>query len=112
MHPVEDPHQYQLQVRELTELLRDDDSMADLREILATKGLQASKTVLASLIGGEDNRDHGVIITPDQKCIFFETDADDSLAKWETVDDPATLANAFGDAPMVALSMLRNGEIS
>jgi hypothetical protein len=112
MHPDEDPHQYQLQVRELTELLRDDESMADLREILTAKGLDASKTVLAALTGGEDNWDHGVIITPDQKCVFFETDADDSLVRWETIDDPATLVNAFGDAPSVALSMMRNGEIS
>lgn len=103
---------FRQQVRELTDLLRQSPSMAYFRDILATKGLPASKTILAGLIDSEDNSQYGVIITAAQECIVFETAGDDSLIKWETVKDPSTLTDDFGDAASVGLSMLRNGEIS
>jgi hypothetical protein len=62
----------QLEVRELTGLLRHDASFADLRDALASKGLPASVAILAGLIEGEDESRYGAVLTPGLECIVFE----------------------------------------
>lgn len=69
MNADDDPHQ----VRELTDLLRQDDSMAGLRQVLTDKGLSPSATILAGLIDSEDNSEYGVILTADQRCLTGST---------------------------------------
>lgn len=101
----------QLEVRELTGLLRRDDSFAGLRDLLAVKGIPASAAVLAGLIEGEDLTSYGVILTPDRECVVFETAPDDSLIRWEVVDDPETLADSF-QAVLAGIAMVRAGQIS
>ncbi|MDZ5446532.1 hypothetical protein U2F26_28055 [Micromonospora sp. 4G57] len=63
MHETE--AELRLEVSELTELLREDSDFADLRNLLAARGLHASEVLLAGLIGGEDNSQYGVFITAD-----------------------------------------------
>jgi hypothetical protein len=41
------------EVREFTELLRHEDSSANIRGVLAANGLDASRTILAGLIDGK-----------------------------------------------------------
>ena len=84
-----------LEVRELTGLLRHADSFAGLRGALASKGIPASEVILAGLIESEDESRYGVMLTPGQECILFETARDDSLTRWEIIDDPRTLGNDF-----------------
>src|SRR5215471_5022536 len=107
------PTQEQLEqeVKELTDLLRNDDTFADLRDILAAKGLSASQTLLAGLIEGEDESRYGVILTAERHCVLFETDPDDSLIRWEIIEDPDTLTTDF-EAVGVGIAMQRGGEIS
>ena len=100
-----------LEVRELTDLLRRHDSFAGFRNMLAAKGIPASVSVLAGLIEGEDERRFGVILTPaGQECALFETARDDSLIRWETIDDPRTLGYAF-QAVLAGIAMVRAGQI-
>ena len=80
-----------LEVRELTGLLRLADSFAGLRGALASKGIAASEVILAGLIESEAERRYGVIVTPGQDRVLFETARDDSLILWEIIDDPRTL---------------------
>jgi hypothetical protein len=101
----------QLEVRELTDLLRRDDSFAHLRDMLAAKEIPASATILAGLIEREDLSSYGVILTPRKECVLFETAPDDSLIRWEVIDDPETLTNAF-QAVLVGVAMVRAGQIS
>jgi hypothetical protein len=103
--------QLQLEVRELTDLLRTDDAFADLREVLTAKGLSPSDTILAGLLDGEDESSYGVIITSDGECIRFETAPDSSLMTWDVIQDLDTLADDFR-APSVAMAMKRDGTIS
>jgi hypothetical protein len=100
----------QQEVRELTEILRDESS-TELQALLASKGLRASETVLAGMIWGEDGSEFGALLTKSEQCIVFETAPDGSLIRWETVDDPGTLTYAF-QAVSVGLSMMRSGQIS
>jgi hypothetical protein len=101
----------ELEVRELTDLLRHDDSSANIRDLLAAKDLDASTTILAGLIDGIDGSRYGVVLTRSQKCIAFEMAPDDSLMRWEIVDEPDALTSAF-QAVSVGISMLRSGQIS
>jgi hypothetical protein len=59
----------QLEVRELTDLLRHHESFAGFRDTLASKGIPASAAILAGLIESKDERRYGVILTPGQECI-------------------------------------------
>lgn len=85
----------ELEVRELTDLLRHADSSANIRDVLAAKGLAASRTILAGLIDGMDGSRYGVVLTPSQECIVFEMAPDDSLVKWEIIDEPGSLTADF-----------------
>jgi hypothetical protein len=100
-----------LEVRELTDLLRHHDSFAGFRDTLAAKGIPASVAILAGLIEGEDERRFGVILTAGQECVLFETARDDSLIRWEIIDDPRALGYAF-QAVLVGIAMVRAGQIS
>ena len=100
-----------LEVRELTGLLRHHDSFAGFRDTLVAKGIPASVAVLAGLIEGEDERRFGVILTAGQECVLFETARDDSLIRWEVIDDPRALGHAF-QAVLVGIAMVRAGQIS
>jgi hypothetical protein len=99
------------EVRELTDLLRHADSFAGLRGALASKGIPASAAILAGLVEGKAERRYGVIVTPGQDCVLFETARDDSLIRWEIIDDPQTLGYAF-EAVLVGIAMVRGGQIS
>jgi hypothetical protein len=101
----------QLEVRELTDLLRHHDSFAAFRDTLAAKGIPASVAILTGLIEGEDERRLGAILTPGQECVLFETARDDSLIRWEIIDDPRTLGYAFS-AVLAGIAMVRAGHIS
>jgi hypothetical protein len=101
----------ELEVRELTDLLRHEDSSANIRDLLAAKGMAASTTILAGLIDGEDGSRYGVIVTASQECVLFEMAPDDSLLRWETIDEHDALAAGF-QALSVGISMVRSGQIS
>lgn len=108
-HPPEEL--LRLEVRELTDLLRHDGSFAGLRDTLAAKGIPASAAILAGLIESADGRRYGVILTPGQECVLFETARDDSLIRWEIIDDPRTLGHDF-QAVLTGIAMVRAGQIS
>jgi hypothetical protein len=99
------------EVRELTDLLRTEGSFARIRDVLAAKGMTASRTILAGLIDGEDGSQYGVILTASRECIVFEIAPDRSLVRWEIIDEPDDLASSF-QAVSVGISMLRSGRIS
>jgi hypothetical protein len=101
----------ELEVRELTGLLRHEDSCANIRDLLTAKGLDASRTILAGLIDGMDGGQYGVVLTPSQECIVFEIAPDDSLMRWEIVDEADALTSAF-QAVSTGISMVRSGQIS
>ncbi|GAA0484532.1 hypothetical protein Ade02nite_87740 [Paractinoplanes deccanensis] len=99
------------EVTEWTEWLRDDEDFADLRDLLAAKGLSPSETILAGLINGEDNSRYGVFLTPGDKCIVFETTGDDKVTRWEEVRDAKPLAKDFR-ALETAIALKRDGDIA
>jgi len=103
----------QLEVRELTGLLRHDRSFTGLRDMLAARGVPASAAILAGLISGVDLSRYGVILTPGRECVVFETapGPGDSLVRWEVIDQPETLSGDF-DAVLVGIAMVRDGRIS
>jgi hypothetical protein len=84
------------EVCELTDLLRTDDSFADLRAALISKGVNPAEVVLAGLIESEEEDSYAVLVKPDLECIRFEVARDNSVTLWETVDDLASLAGSFG----------------
>jgi hypothetical protein len=104
--PLEE--QLQQEVRELTDLLRNDDTFADLRDALAAKGLSASETILAGLIESEDESLYGVIITANEECVRFESAPNGRLTRWEIIKDPDALTDDF-QAVSVGIAMKRGG---
>jgi hypothetical protein len=51
-----------------------------------------------------------VVLTPGRECVLFETAPDRSLIRWEIIDDPQTLTNAF-QALLVGIAMVRAGQV-
>ena len=102
--------QFQQEVRELTHLLRNADSFADLRVALAAKEVSASETILAVLIEDEDESRYGVLVTAKQECVRFECAPDGWLTRWEIIQDPEALT-ADVQAVAVGIAMKRGGEI-
>ncbi len=99
------------EVRELTDLLRNDASFADLRTALGAKGLSAAETILAGLIVGEDESQYGVFVTANQECVRFESAPNGWLTRWELIDHPAALTADF-PAVSVGIAMKRGGDIA
>jgi hypothetical protein len=100
----------QQEVRELTKLLRQADSFANLRDVLVAKGSPASGTILVGLIEGEDESRCGVILTAGQECIRFETAPDGSLTTWQIINELDALMSDF-QAVSAGISMMRSGQI-
>ena len=100
-----------LEVRKLTELLRGDSAFADLRNLLAARGLHASEVDLAGLIEGEDNSQYGVFIPADAQCFLFEIGPSNELIRWERIEDVDALARDFS-AVSVGIAMRRTGELA
>ncbi|GAA3388384.1 hypothetical protein [Cryptosporangium minutisporangium] len=98
------------EVEELTELLREDSDFGDLRTLLRAHGMHESDVILAGLIGGEDNRQDGVFIDADLRCIRFEIDSAGRGARWEETD-VESLAQYFG-AVAIGLAMRRAGDLA
>jgi hypothetical protein len=103
--------QLRQEVRELTDLLRTDGSFADLRDVLAARGLLVSQTLLAGLIEGEDEHQYGVFITAGLELVRFEIGRNAQLISWKIVDDPDVLAEDFASAA-IGITMKRAGQIS
>jgi hypothetical protein len=90
------------EVRELTDLLRNAASFADLRAALAAKGLSAAETILAGLIVGENESQYGVFVTANQECVRFESAPNGWLTRWELIDHPAALTADRKSPPQAA----------
>jgi hypothetical protein len=103
--------QLRQEVSELTDLLRNDDSFADVRAVLAKKGLSASGVILAGFLESVDERTHGVIITQGDACIQFECERTGTLSRWEVVENPEDVTYKFEALPM-GIAMKQRGEIS
>src|SRR5438046_2196915 len=101
----------ELEVRELTDLLRHADSLEGLRQALTDRGLIVSETILAGLIESEDESRLGVLLTSSGECVLFEANREDSFTQWEPIVDITSLEDGF-DAVSVALSMQRLGRIT
>jgi hypothetical protein len=86
------------------------DSFTDLRDTLAAQGIPASAAIPAGLIESEDESRYRVILTPGQECVLFETAPDGSLIRWEIINEPRTLTNAF-EAVLVGIAMVRADQI-
>jgi hypothetical protein len=93
-----------LEVKELTEMLRADDTFADLRAALTAHHMQLEDYLLGGLIDGEDGSSYGVLVGRDGVCTVFEEVKGGEFVRWERVEDPESLASAFG-AVNVAISL-------
>jgi hypothetical protein len=80
-----------LEVEELTELLRSDNTFSDLRAALTAHHMQLEDYLLGGLIDGEDNSSYGVLVGRDGVCTVFEILGDGEVIRWERVEDPASL---------------------
>jgi hypothetical protein len=94
----------QLEVEDLTELLRTDDALADLRAVLISHGMRPEDVLLGGLIEGEDESSYGVFVASDGACTVFETVRSGEVIRWERVEEPSTFRSAFG-AIDVAVSL-------
>ena len=97
------------EVRELTELLRNDALFANLRHALSVHGLHASDVILAGFVTTDDESEHGVFLTTDLAGIRFELGRNGSVVRWDAVDEPDTLTEFF-PAVSVGIAMMRSDE--
>ncbi len=96
--PAFNPHRLRQEVRELTELLRNEAGWADLRAALASKNLSPENLVLAGFFEDSDGNEFGVLITSNEEIIEYERKTDgrpDEFTKWRAVADASELLSTF-----------------
>jgi hypothetical protein len=81
-----------LEVEELTELLRTDRSLADLRAALTTRHLRPEDVVLGGLTESEAETMWGVFVDGAGECTVFKILRNGNVVRWDRVEDPSSLA--------------------
>lgn len=105
--PTFDEADLRLEIEELTDLLRNDATWANLREILREKGFDPATTLLASFMEDEECNEYGVLVTREKRVIEYQRcmiNGQDNSASWVTVDitnRPERLA----DYPQVPIAL-------
>lgn len=97
------------EVQELTQLLRDDASFADLRRALVSRGMSPEHVLLAGLIGGEDCRSYGAFVDTDGDCTMFELADSGEVIRWERVAGPEALGHDFTAVATAVAMVSRKG---
>jgi hypothetical protein len=82
-----------LEVEELTELLRTDRSLADLRAALATRHLRPEDVVLGGLTESEAETMWGVFVNRAGECTVFKILRNGLVVRWDRVEEPSSLAS-------------------
>jgi hypothetical protein len=82
-----------LEVEELTEQLRTDQSLADLRAALTTRHLRPEDVVLGGLTESEEETMWGVLVNRVGECTAFKILRDGQVVRWDRVEDPSSLAS-------------------
>lgn len=98
------------EVVELTTLLRNDQHFKDLRRLLATRGHDADRVVLAGLIDSEENSSLGVFVLRDGTCVLFERAGDGTLLRWVEPAGRGDWEDSF-EAVEVAVAMVKAGQL-
>src|SRR5262252_8836625 len=93
--PIEEEEELRLEVEELTELLRTDQGMADLRAALTTRHLRPEDVVLGGLVESEAETMWGVFVNRAGECTVFKILRDGQVVRWDRVEDPSSLASQY-----------------
>jgi len=94
----------QQEVEELTDLLRNDEILADLRALLVKAGHEPTIVLLAGFLENAEGFQGGVIVTSEREVYEFERDVSqtDSFQRWEKVDNISALLDTY-PAVLIAL---------
>ena len=84
-----------LEVEELTELLRTDRSLADLRAALTTRHLRPEDVVLGGLTESEEETMWGVFVNRAGECTVFKILRNGQVVRWDRIEDPSLLAHQY-----------------
>jgi hypothetical protein len=97
------------EVRELTDLLRNDPNWADLRVALTQRGFQQDQIMLAGFMEDENHNEWGVFVTTEGRVYQYERNTarrnPPGFEKLSQVDDIATTTRSF-ECVAVALRLL------
>jgi len=86
------------EVEELTEMLRHEEILADLRALLREKGQNPDELLLAGFLENADGLEAGVIITPHREVFEFERSAvgrSTGFLRWLKVADVSVLLDTY-----------------
>lgn len=106
---MEDELLLKQEVQELTALLHNAPECEDLRRLLARRGHDPSRVVLAGLVEGDEELSYGVFILPSRTCVLFETAANERVLRWVEPATPRDWEDTFG-AVEVGVAMVASGE--
>ena len=84
-----------LEVEELTEQLRTDQSLADLRAALTTRHLRPEDVVLGGLTESEAETMWGVFVNRAGECTVFKILRNGQVVRWDRVKDRSSLASKW-----------------
>lgn len=93
------------EVVELTEMLRSEEVLEDLRALLHGSGINPQKVLLAGFLENADGFEGGVLITEEREIFNFErTVTQSGFSVFQSVDDATVLFDTYPALP-VALDM-------
>jgi len=93
------------EVVELTEMLRSEEVLEDLRALLHGSGINPQEVLLAGFLENADGFEGGVLITEEREIFNFErTVTQSGFSVFQSVDDATVLFDTYPALP-VALDM-------
>ena len=95
------------EVEELTELLRHEEVLGDLRALLRKRGQEPAELLLAGLIENAEGSEGDVIVTPNGEVFEFERNVRqaEGFSHWGKITDISELVAKY-PAILVALQMI------
>lgn len=93
------------EIEELTDMLRNDETWANLRTILRAKGFDPQTTLLVSFMEDDEDREFGVLVTADGRVLEYQRDtATDDAASFEATDI-TNVPGRLEDYPQVPIAL-------
>jgi len=94
-----------MEIEELSDMLRNDETWEKLREILRARNIDAQTTLLVSFMEDDEDRELGVLVTAGRRVLQYKRNtAVDDAASFEAVDI-TDQPDRLEDYPQVPLAL-------
>lgn len=101
----EDARLLKQEVTELTDLLRDEEALHELRTAIAGKGLRVEDLLLAGFLEDEEEREWGALVNRDARVFLYERSTADDARGFTEFQEVTDIAEAIELYPAIRVAL-------